>query len=102
MPEVSIDEQIACIQRERAMRLRTYPRWVKQGKLLQSNADEELCRIDAVLATLERVRLGLDAKVPGAADIRRGERALIMGHLLPMIPSDVMLRLERKLRPLVS
>lgn len=102
MPEVNIDEQIACIQRERAMRTRMYPRWVKAGKLTQPAADEEMCRIDAVLSTLEGVRLGLDAKVPDAAAIRRGERALIMGHLLPMIPSDVMMRLERKLRPLMS
>ena len=102
MPEVNIDEQIACIQRERAMRVRMYPRWVKASKLTQSAADEEMCRIDAVLETLERVRVGGDAKVPDAATIRRGERALVMAALLPMIPSDVMGRLERKLRPLMA
>lgn len=101
MPPITIDEQIACIQRERAMRLRMYPRWVKAGKLTQVAADEELCRVDAVLATLEAVRVGQDAHVPDAVDIRRGERALVMGTLLPMIPSNVMMRLERKLRPLM-
>ena len=101
MPEITVDEQIACIQRERAMRMRMYPRWVKSGKLTQAAADEELCRLDAVLATLERVRVGEDAKVPNAEDIRRGERALVMGTLLPMIPSNVLMRLERKLRPLM-
>lgn len=101
MPPITIDEQIACVQRERDMRMRLYPRWVRDGKLTQAAADEELCRLDAVLATLEAVRVGQDAKVPDAVDIRRGERALVMGTLLPMIPSGVMMRLERKLRPLM-
>ena len=80
------------------MRMRTYPRWVAQGKLSQGNADLELCRLDAVLATLEGVRDGAEAHVPDAVEIRRGERAHVMAHLVPLIPSDIYIRLERKLR----
>lgn len=99
MPEViTIDEQIACVQRERAMRLRTYPRWVKTGKLTQGNADLELCRMDAVLATLEGVRAGQDARVPDAAEIRRSERAHVMAHVLHLVPSSLLIRIEHKLR----
>ena len=39
---VSLDDQIACVERELAMRGRVYPRWVAQGKLTQSAADLEL------------------------------------------------------------
>lgn len=53
---VSIDEQIACVARELAMRSNVYPRWVKQGKLSQENADKEMRRLTAVMATLKAAK----------------------------------------------
>lgn len=49
---VPLEDQIACVERELAMRRNVYPRWVKQGKLSQTNADIEMRRMEAVLATL--------------------------------------------------
>ena len=56
MPEISIDDQIACVRRELRLRQSAYPRWVARGSMLQRDADRELQAMQAVLATLERVR----------------------------------------------
>ena len=39
---VSLDDMIACAEREVGMRERAYPRWVSQHKLTQKLADREL------------------------------------------------------------
>ena len=51
----SIEEQIACVKREVALRERLYPRWVAMQKMTQAKADTELAAMKAALATLERV-----------------------------------------------
>lgn len=99
---ITIEEQIACIERELGMRVKLYPRWVKSGKLTQAAADEELARMRAVLLTLQRVQQGLDHQVPGAEQIREGERARVLCTLAPMVHSDVYLRVQRKLKALYS
>ena len=99
---ITIEEQIACIERELGMRVKLYPRWVKSGKLTQAAADEELARMRAVLLTLQRVQQGLDHQVPGAEQIREGERARVLCTLAPMVHSDIYLRLQRKLKALNS
>lgn len=53
---VALEEQIQCVQREIAMRRRTYPRWIAAGKLAEANADLEERRMRAVLRTLLQVR----------------------------------------------
>lgn len=95
---ITLEEQIACIERELAFRVRGYPRWVRDGKLTQSNADVEMLRMSAVLATLNRVMTGLDHQVPGAADIRRGAEARVLCACAPYISSQALVRVERKLR----
>ena len=95
---ITIEEQIACIERELGMRVKLYPRWVKSGKLTQAAADEELARMRAVLLTLQR----LDHQVPGAEQIREGERARVLCTLAPMVHSDVYLRVQRKLKAMNS
>ena len=100
MPTIVIEEQIACIERELGMRVKLYPRWVKGGKLTQEAADQELDRLRAVLLTLQRVQQGLDHQVPGAEQIREGERARVLCTLLPMVHSDVYMGLQRKLKAL--
>lgn len=52
LPPVPLKDQIACVEREIAMRRRVYPRWVESGKLKQGEADEEIRRMEAVLETL--------------------------------------------------
>jgi hypothetical protein len=53
---IPLSEQIACVQREIAMRERLYPRWVTDGKKAAHWADKELAGMRAVLATLEAVK----------------------------------------------
>lgn len=59
MPEdVTIDEQIAEVEREIRLREVVYPRWVAapKPKLSQAQADKQLARMRGVLDTLKRVR----------------------------------------------
>ena len=53
--DVSIEQQIQCVAREIALRERCYPRWVKQGRLKEDQAQRELERMRAVLKTLHQV-----------------------------------------------
>lgn len=54
--DVSIDTQIACILREMSYRDRVYPRWVKEGRMRQQQADHERLAMQAVLRTLNKVK----------------------------------------------
>ena len=49
---ITLAMQIACVEREIAMRERVYPRWVEAGKMKQKDADDELAAMHAVLTTL--------------------------------------------------
>jgi hypothetical protein len=104
---VTIAEQVACVVRELAMRNRVYKRWVIQGKLTQSAADLEIIRMDAVLATLKRAQLEFSGReagqlfsgeVYGPAKVRADERAKMLSILAPMVHTDVLMRLEAKLK----
>jgi hypothetical protein len=97
MPVVTIDEQLACVERELGFRRKLYPRWVRDGKLTQAGADEELVRMDAVLLTLRRVQTMQDHHVPNAEDIRRGAEARVLTALAPMVHSSVYLKVQRRL-----
>ena len=48
----TLDEQIACVEREIAMRERVYPGWVRAGRMTQQKADREIETMRAVLATV--------------------------------------------------
>jgi hypothetical protein len=54
LPPVTLAEQIACVERELAMRRRVYPRWVGRGQMKPGAAEEEIRRMEAVLETLKR------------------------------------------------
>lgn len=56
MPPISIDDQIACVEREISMRKRVYPRQVDQGRMTPAKASEEMRRMEAVLFTLRSIR----------------------------------------------
>jgi len=52
---VSIEEQIASVEREIRMRESAYPRWVEQRRMTVKTAEHEIACMQAVLATLRRV-----------------------------------------------
>lgn len=56
---VSIEEQIAEVERELRMREHVYPRLVLEHKMLQRQSDKAMDRLRAALATLKQVRDGL-------------------------------------------
>ena len=95
---VTIEEQIACAERELGFRQRLYPRWLKAGKITEAAAKEEIERMSAILVTLRRVQVGQDHHVPNAAEIRRGAEARVICALTPLAPSAVIMRLQAKLR----
>lgn len=49
---VSLERQIACVDRELKFRERVYSRRVGEGKMTQSQADTEIAAMRAVKATL--------------------------------------------------
>lgn len=55
---VSIDEQIAEVERELKMRGFVYRQRVAAGKLSQKKADEQIAAMEAALETLKKVRDG--------------------------------------------
>lgn len=55
----SLDEQIAEIKREIALRKSVYPRWIKQGKMTQAQADGRLACLEATLDLLRDQRVPL-------------------------------------------
>lgn len=51
---VPIEEKIAHLNREIAMRRSVYPRWVAKGKMKQDQADRGIAVMQAILADYER------------------------------------------------
>lgn len=62
--DISIDDQIACVDRELSMRERVYPRWVNapKPKMTPKTMELELARMRAVRQTLLDVRSGALAR----------------------------------------
>lgn len=52
---ISLQNQLACAQRELAKRQRCYPKWIREGKLKQPVADYELKAQEAIVSTLEKL-----------------------------------------------
>jgi hypothetical protein len=55
---VSLEDQIACVEREIKMRRRIYPRWVEQQKLSEVKALYEIKAMECVLSTLMDISRG--------------------------------------------
>ena len=55
---ITLDQQIACVRREIAFRMRCYPRWVEKKSMKQEAADHELAAMQAVHDTLVRLKDG--------------------------------------------
>jgi len=55
---ITLDDQIAAVKREIAMRERVYPREIGNGRMTQKLADRELALMQAVLNTLTELASG--------------------------------------------
>lgn len=51
--QIPLAKQIACVEREIAMRESAYPKWVKNGRMKETTAAYELKAMRAVLVTLQ-------------------------------------------------
>jgi len=95
---ITIEEQIACVQRELGFRERLYSRWVKTGKLNQQGADEELGRMRAVLTTLTRIQLGHSGAIPNAEELRQGGEARMRCLVQSVVAPEVYRQVLQKVR----
>lgn len=65
--DISIQEQIKCVEREIAMRRRVYPRLVISGKMTAREKDKQIATMQAVYNTLilaERTHLHRSCNQP--------------------------------------
>ena len=53
---VTLQEMITCAERELRLRKAHYPRWVRQNKITQKEADLEIARMRAIRDHLESAR----------------------------------------------
>lgn len=53
---ISLDAQIASVEREIGLRLQNYPVFVQQHRMRQDKADHEIAAMRAVLATLKKLK----------------------------------------------
>lgn len=53
---MTIDDLIACAERELKMRRRVYPKWVAIRRMKQEEADHELAAMSAIIANLKAQR----------------------------------------------
>lgn len=91
MSNISHADQVAAIQREIGMREKLYPRWVKQGKLTQANADLEMARLKAVERTLVFGFLDYEAGV------RRRTQKAMLNTITPFLHSSKIPKIEKLL-----
>lgn len=58
MSDITLDEQLACLRREIAMRKSVYPKWVTLGKMTEEKADREIEVMQSVLDLLIKIQGG--------------------------------------------
>lgn len=51
--EITLGEQVKCLQREVNWRFRMYPKWVIAGRMTQNDADFQIAAMRAALKTLQ-------------------------------------------------
>lgn len=56
MSDITLDQQIAEVRRELAMREKLYPKWVSEKRLKPEAAERCLNAMKAVLATLNNIK----------------------------------------------
>lgn len=54
-PDVSLDMQLRCAQRELKIRRDVYPAWVRAGRMNKFTAEDEIARMAAIVKTLQNL-----------------------------------------------
>lgn len=52
-PDVSLEAQLKCAQRELKIRRDVYPAWVRAGRMNKFTAEDEIARMSAIVSTLQ-------------------------------------------------
>lgn len=52
-PDVSLEVQLKCAQRELAMRKNVYPQWITAGRMNKFKAEDEIAAMGAIVRTLQ-------------------------------------------------
>lgn len=61
-PDLSLEVQLKCAQREVALRKNTYPRLIGAGRMNVFTAEDEIARMAAIVKTLQDL---VDGRQPG-------------------------------------
>jgi len=83
---IPLAAQIACVEREIALRRRVYPRWVEQGRMSQDKANCEIAAMTAALESLSEIRklrasiTGKSALIDGISKLQ-GQRGVLVQML---------------------
>jgi len=86
---MKVIEQIKVAEREIALRMRCYPKWVSQGTMKKEQADHELAGMRAVLETLKNSQY-IDTIPPGGVRIEvRGLTKDGKRHAIVRVMTDV-------------
>lgn len=71
----TLTDQLACVRRELALRKNVYPNWVRNGRMTREKAHHEIECMEAVVATLEKMKNLEEISNEIKADIARGATA---------------------------
>lgn len=76
---VSIDDQIACAEREIGFRRHVYTRRIAAGQMTPQLAAREIAKMEAILGTLQRVKSG-GGQTVDAAHLAQREAMIDQAH----------------------
>lgn len=82
---VTIEEQLAVVRREIAMRKSAYPKWIASKRMTQQKADDEIAAMQAVHDTLTVMKDARQIMVDLALWTEPGELKSAMTRLLARI-----------------
>ena len=68
MTTPTLDQMIACLRREIALRKNVYPKWVANGRMTQVKADEEIAAMQAVHDLVEAAKQPTENMLMAGAD----------------------------------
>jgi hypothetical protein len=56
VPQIPLEQQVHCAERELGKRKQFYPKWVAEGRMNQLKADREIAAMSAIVETLKNVK----------------------------------------------
>ena len=63
--QISLQDKIASLERELALRERLYPKWVLEGRMIESEAAREIAVLKAILADYQDAKYREDYDAEG-------------------------------------